>query len=673
MSTLTVNTWTMPAGRLGPDSPLPPIVSPRDQHAISKLAGYDDATRDRLAYGRVQGPLPYALQNDYDHDLQPREFTSVVLENEHLRAMFIPELGGRLWSLVHTPSGRELLSANPVFKPVNFAIRGAWFSGGVEWNIGTIGHCPFTCSPLFAGIVNLPGGGQALRMYEYERLRGTPFQVDAFLPHGSPVLFLRMRIVNPHDEDVPMYWWSNAAVPESPGTRLIVPADSAIRYGYSKDGLNSVPVPMLEGRDVSYPLNIDRSMDFFYNIPAGTPPWEVAMDSTGKGMVMASTDLLRGRKMFLWGNGAGGRHWQKFLSDGSVAYIETQAGLAPTQTEHVRMPAGTDWTWLEAYGLIEADPQRAHGDDWHDAIAAVQEKVDLLAPATTLADELEKARRWLDTPPSELIQTGSGWGALEEQRRARVGLPPASRPGTPFVGSSLGESQQPWLQLLDGDRFPERRPDSPPDGFVIGDDWRARLEAAVGRPATRDNWFGWLHLGVMRRHAGDTGGARDAWERSVVSAENAWALRNLAVLDGQSGDTDKAAARYARAVRLAPDCLQLQIEAGKAMIEAGQAHQWRSTIAGAAGHIREHGRLKLLQAEAALACGDLGACKELLLSGFRVEDLREGERSLSDLWFALQEKRLSAAEGLAIDDVLRERVRRDCPLPAHLDFRMSGA
>ncbi len=672
MTTLTVSTTEMLAGGLGPDSPLPPIVSPRDQHAVGKLAGYDPGTRERLAYGRVQSPLPYTLQNDYDHDLKPREFTCVVLENEILRAVFMPGLGGRLWSLTHRPTGRELLATNPVFKPVNFAIRGAWFSGGVEWNIGTIGHCPFTCSPLFAGIVDMPEGGQALRMYEYERLRGTPFQVDAFLPPGSPVLFLRMRIVNPHGTAVPMYWWSNAAVPETPGTRLVVPAESAIRYGYSKDGLNSVPFPILDGRDVSYPLNIDRAMDFFFDIPAGTPPWEAALDSGGRGMVMASTGLLRGRKMFLWGNGAGGRHWQRFLSDGTAAYIETQAGLARTQMEHVRMPPKTDWTWLEGYGLVEADPERAHGGDWHDAVAAVQEEVDLLAPAPMLADELKKAGAWLDTPPAELVQVGSGWGALEERRRAAAGLSPAARPGTPFTESSLTDAQEPWLKLLETGRFAERPARCPPDGFVTDHDWHRRLEDAIVRGPVRDNWFAWFHLGVMRCHEGDQAGARSAWEQSVACAANAWALRNLAVLGTQSDDSESAAARYAQAVGLAPDCVQLQIEAGRAMLATGRAGEWRGMIAESAPGIRERGRVKLLQAEAALACGELAACEALLLSGFKVEDLREGERSLSDLWFAVQERKLSVAEGCPIDEALRQRVRCEYPLPAHLEFRMSG-
>jgi hypothetical protein len=52
-------------------------------------------------------------------------------------------------------------------------------------------------------------------------------------------------------------------------------------------------------------------------------------------------------------------------------------------------------------------------------------------------------------------------------------------------------------------------------------------------------------------------------------------------------------------------------------------------------------------------------------------DLREGETSLSDLWFAYHAQRLSQVESCLVDEALRQRVRREYPLPAHLDFRMS--
>ncbi len=43
----------------------------------------------------------------------------------------LPGLGGRIHSLHHKPTGRELLCTNPVLQPADFALNGAWFSGGI--------------------------------------------------------------------------------------------------------------------------------------------------------------------------------------------------------------------------------------------------------------------------------------------------------------------------------------------------------------------------------------------------------------------------------------------------------------------------------------------------------------------------------------------------------------
>ena len=98
--------------------------------------------RHNIGYGRVGSVLPYLVQDGYGRDRRPAEHKVAVLENDVLRATFLLDLGGRLWSLVHKPTGRELLYRNPVFQPANLALRNAWFAGGVEWNIGTIGHTP---------------------------------------------------------------------------------------------------------------------------------------------------------------------------------------------------------------------------------------------------------------------------------------------------------------------------------------------------------------------------------------------------------------------------------------------------------------------------------------------------------------------------------------------------
>ena len=64
-----------------------------------------------------------------------------------------------------------------------------------------------------------------------------------------------------------MYRWSNIAIPEHPETRVVVPADSAFRFGYGRKGLSLIDVPRVEGIDVSYSAHLRHSADFFFDIP----------------------------------------------------------------------------------------------------------------------------------------------------------------------------------------------------------------------------------------------------------------------------------------------------------------------------------------------------------------------------------------------------------------------
>jgi hypothetical protein len=186
-----------------------------------------------------------------------------------LKATFLPELGGRLISLVYKPQERELLHRNPVFQPADLAIRNAWFSGGIEWNIGQYGHTFTTCSPLFAAAIQGNHGEPGLRMYEFERCKGLFWQLDFYLPPNFPFLIVYTRVVNPNHQPVSMYWWTNVAVNEKPGVRILAPANQAIFHSVEKEGpsfgLTELPyLPSLNGKDGTYSLNSHFANEFFF-------------------------------------------------------------------------------------------------------------------------------------------------------------------------------------------------------------------------------------------------------------------------------------------------------------------------------------------------------------------------------------------------------------------------
>ena len=252
MSELRVEAYEMPGVQLGPENPLPSLRN-RLKHGPPPKYSDDIPEEDRkyIGYGCDAGPLPHRMQDSYTRRRRVRSFKALVLENDILRATFLIELGGRLWSLYHKPARRELLYLNPVFQPANLAVRDAWFSGGVEWNVGVYGHTPYTCSPLFAARVD-GGGNPILRIYEWDRVRGTPYQMDFSLPDGSPWLFSHVRLVNPNDAEVPMWWWSNIAVAERPDVRVIVPAEHGLLHGQGMLLRGDVPVHDGRGPDLRH-------------------------------------------------------------------------------------------------------------------------------------------------------------------------------------------------------------------------------------------------------------------------------------------------------------------------------------------------------------------------------------------------------------------------------------
>ena len=81
-------------------------------------------------------------------------------------------------------------------------------------------------------------------MYEYERVRGLFYRVEAFLPDGATELYVRVRIDNARQQDTAVYWWSNMAVDERQDVRVLVPAAKAFRYGYGGK-LSKVPIPYM--------------------------------------------------------------------------------------------------------------------------------------------------------------------------------------------------------------------------------------------------------------------------------------------------------------------------------------------------------------------------------------------------------------------------------------------
>lgn len=649
---------TLPAAPLGPENPLPALRPLDETHSIDERAKRDlprDMAR-QIGYEPLRTLLPVRILDGYGREREPADLDTIVIENDRLRATVLPGLGGRIHSLHHKPTGRELLYRNPVFQPADFALNGAWFSGGIEWNIGATGHTTLSCAPVHAALVPAPDGGEMVRLWEWEPLRGLPFQVDLWLPDDSDFLHVGVRIRNPHQGPAPVYWWSNIAVPEDEHTRVLAPAEEAWHFGYERS-LRRVPVPEYDGVDRTYPLRGEFPADYFYEVPRDARKWITSLDAEGRGLVQTSTDTLSGRKLFIWGAGRGGRRWQQWLTEpGTPGYAEIQAGLARTQLEHVKLDGHDDFSWLESYGPLEADPAAVHGADWGAARAEVAARLELALPRADVDAAYEAWLPYADGEPGERLATGSGWGALEVLRGTMRGG--YQLPGTPFDESMLGEQQAPWLELFTKGTLPKVREAVPPGPTLVAPHWRDMLETAPAEPLTE------YHLGVTQWHAGDLAQAVRSWERGLQLASSRWPLlRCLAVADREDGNPERAADQYAEAF---DDLCRERVDEGEswtaataslareaiaALLAVDRARDARRVWERLSAQIRQRGVFRLIEAQLLLAEGEKAAARALFDAGFEVADLREGAETLNEVWASLT----------------------DDPLPQAYDYRMRPA
>ncbi len=665
MATLSVNRTMMPAVKLGDENPLP-IFRAADPNM--EFPADETVPEDFMKYiGWQTGyrVLPYRMQDSYSRELKPREMTVITIENEHIRASFLPELGGRMSSLVDLATGYELLEPVINFQPVNIALRDAWLAGGVEWNAGQLGHHYLTCSPINAARILDEAGDESLRLYAWDRVKGLAYQIDVALPDDSRHLFVHVRLVNTQDSEVSAYWWSNIGVKQAPDRRILVSADRNLHHTGGILGLMELPV--LHGRDITYTTNLDYSNEFYFDIPKTARPWVACVDGAGRGLVQTSTSRLCGRKLFAWGTRSGGQRWQQHLLGEGREYLEIQAGLARTQLEHVPMPARAEWSWTEAYGLLQAEPERLHSSTWSDARQAVQSQLEKQLPQADMELVHAELERRMLLQPAEVICHDEGWASLERIREQSSGEEPRI-PTSLVFAPECREDQQPWLTLLHEGTLPCRDIEDGPGCYMIQYEWHELLERSAAKGAS-DHWLGWLHLGVMRHEANDLLGARDAWVLSVHRTPSSWAYRNLAVLEQRAGHNQAAYEYMQSAWQTGPRLPNLAVEFAGIMEACGKWDELKQFLSNLPAEYSTHERIMLAVGKLALHFNELDGVEQILQHNFA--NIREGEVTLTDLWFALQAKRISDEQGVPLDDALRARVRRELTPPSRLDYRMA--
>lgn len=691
---VSIQTMTLPGAPLEGVNPLP-MFHDKKEIDFKTAPDYPDALKVDL--GNRSPILPYKMQDRYSRKRLPLTKKTIVMENEYLIATFWPEDGGRLYSLFDKRNNTELLMSNPVYQPGNLALRNAWLSGGIEWNFGTYGHSARTCDHLFAAVLKDENGGEFVRMYEFDRTKNTIFQMDFHLPDGSPVLYSHIKLFNPFDEDSSTYWWTNIAIPEDGHTRVLSSTEMAIVLGGS-GGVTYERVPdisLFPGKDLSYPHNASRGFDYFFQSPDDAKTaWEAGAYGNGLVFYDRSTAPLLYHKMFCWGNHAAGNHWQEFLSDpGKGYYIEIQGGIARSQMHDKLLPSHSTIEWTQCFGGIQLDQAQLHQESYPAANAYFAAHLDGVISEEDLLCRNEVYARYANIKVSEqdIVHLASGWGALEEMRMARAGEG-AFPQSVCFPKFTIGPEQYPWYALLVNGRLPDESPDVIPPSWMVSPKWLSLLEKSLANGG--ESWYSQLHYGVMlaemmdRSHISTQASrwgryeeyralARKAFERSVALKPSVWALRCLACLADEEKDDAQTEAYYDRVFELDAATVDFAFAAEymKWLNKKGKYEKAWALYTAMPESIRNAERMLLNAAQTAIKLRELDTIEKVFAHG-EYADIREGESSLTDIWFEYCALKLARERGIDnpqgdVLDALIDEAWDTCPPPYAIDFRMS--
>lgn len=639
--------------------------------------------------------LPYKVQDRYSRKRLPLKMKTIVMENDYLRAVFWPENGGKLYSLFDKVNQRELLMSNPVYQPGNLAIRNAWHSGGIEFNFGNIGHHYFTCDNLFAAVLRDDQGNAFVRMYEFERAKSTLFQIDFHLPEDSPVLYSHVKVFNPFDQDTTTYWWTNIAIPEDGNTRILSNTNQVLVLG---EYMSYEELPHLSpfgDADLSYPHHASRGYDHFYQTDSeACSAWEAGADNRGNVFFDRSTAPILYHKMFCWGNHSAAQRWQDHLSDpGQGNYIEIQAGFARSQVHDKIFPAHTTIEWTQCYGGAVLDREQLHQEDMNAAADYLEHYLDTVISEGDLLRRNQEFSELANMAVDErdLIHLGSGWGALEELRLACRG-DCAFPKSVCFPRATIGDDQYPWYALLTEGKLPEESPNVIPPSWMTSGPWREILEKSIANGG--ETWYSQMHYGVMLYEAMDeahiasvaaqwpeypeyTERARQAFLRSIELTPSVWAYRCLFCIEQEEGNFDLAEQYYDQVFALNAASLDFSF-AAEYMTYLNKRGKYDK-----AWRIYECMPERIRNADRVMLCAGVTAIKLRKLDFIpavldrEYADIREGETSLTDIWFEYNALKMAKERGLG-DDIQGEALERlideawdNCPPPTAIDFRMS--
>ena len=357
-------TITIPTYLMGPDDPNPPFPLVND-HNIYPYTQLDDLTNNR----------------------QPKGWKAIYLENKYLKVTILPQMDGRVYSIYDKIAKREVLYRNNVVKYEMVGLRGAWISGGIEWNFPN-GHNTDTVSPVASRIRENPDGSATAVVGDVDQVSHMHWEVALTLHPDTAYLQAHVTLFNSTPVTRLYWWWANSAVPASDDLQFSIP----MRWGTTMREVQTFPI--WQGVDHSWYRNWHHASDLFA-IGTHRTFFGAYYHKPDYGVIQVSNyRKVPGKKFFTWGNSDDGHIWIPLLTDNDGQYCEIQAGHFRTQGNRNFISPQSVESWNEYWypvaklggGFVEGTRQMAINVLYPSSNDAGKSVVLAVSPAAVLHD-----------------------------------------------------------------------------------------------------------------------------------------------------------------------------------------------------------------------------------------------------------------------------------------------
>jgi hypothetical protein len=192
---------------------------------------------------------PYFRYEGYTDKPVQKSWKVVELENDYIKVMILPEIGGKIWTAIEKSTDQPFIYYNHAVKFRDIGMRGPYTSGGLELNYGIIGHTPNCATPVDYVIRNNPDGSVSCILGVLDLLTRSNWRVEVRLPKDKAYFITQTFWYNSTPTDQPYYHWLNGGYKASGNLEFIFPGNRYIGHGGE---YSDWPVNKSNGKNISF-------------------------------------------------------------------------------------------------------------------------------------------------------------------------------------------------------------------------------------------------------------------------------------------------------------------------------------------------------------------------------------------------------------------------------------